>query len=312
MAIIIFLPILVMMMVGSIPWKKIGIFVAVPIACVLLLACIASIIPRKSNNSVTTVAIVESKPQQKSIGEKIIGGTVAALNRFRFDTWVERVKNHVDIAEKWTEINSNSEKQDMFDSKKYKQVMLARCAIYNGKVADKQGEGLGPGNSTWRNRLPAVSRDFVYALIVEEYSWLGALGVIFLYMWLLWRAGVLIRKTDTVFSAVVIVGAAMVIVFQAFVHIGVNVGVLPVTGQTLPLLSQGGTSIWVISAFFGLILGMSKRAEEGKPQAVGDKEKADENTLPEDNTDKKTAEPTITPINSEFDANTTEFVITEI
>jgi len=108
-----------------------------------------------------------------------------------------------------------------------------------------------------------VSKDFIYALIVEEYGlFLGGIGVIFLCLWLLWRGGVLIRKVDTVFQAVVITGSVTLIVFQAFVHIAVNVGLLPVTGQTLPLISKGGTSIMVMGMLFGLILGMSRKVEE--------------------------------------------------
>ena len=120
-------------------------------------------------------------------------------------------------------------------------------------------------------------------MIVEEYgTFIGGLGVIFLYLWLLWRGGVLIRKVDTVFQAVVIVGAVTLIVFQAFVHIAVNVGLLPVTGQTLPLISKGGTSIMVMGMLFGLILGMSRKIEE--------KDESTENMTdtPQEPTDKET------------------------
>ena len=92
----------------------------------------------------------------------------------------------------------------------------------------------------------------------------------------------MIRKVDTVFQAVVIVGAVTLIVFQAFVHIAVNVGLLPVTGQTLPLISKGGTSIMVMGMLFGLILGMSRKIEE--------KDESTENTTdtPQEPTDKET------------------------
>jgi cell division protein FtsW len=193
---------------------------------------------------------------------------VKALYRFRVDTWIGRFKNHIDITEEWKEQKTNTAKWDFINNKKYNQVILARSAIYDGKKLS-----VAPGNSVWRNILPEVSKDFVFSLIVEEYGWIGAVFTIFLYMWLLWRAGVLIRKTDTVFSAVVIVGTAMVICTQAVVHIGTNVGVIPVTGQTLPLLSKGGTSIFVINAFFGLMLGMSRRAEQSElPKELSEEE----------------------------------------
>jgi cell division protein FtsW len=236
MSIIIFIPVLAMMMIGAIPLKKIGFFIAISLICISLLGT-AAYITKDSDNIVTK-----------------------ALEKFRIDTWIDRVKNYIDfdITEKWKAQETNAEKLEFINSTKYSQVILASSAIYDGKL------GTAPGNSVWRNQLQEVSKDFVFALIVEEYGWIGAIGTIILYMWLLWRAGKLIRQTDTVFSAVVIAGTAIVICFQAFVHIGTNVGLIPVTGQTLPILSRGGTSILVMSAFFGLMLGMSRRAKQNE------------------------------------------------
>lgn len=230
-AIIIFLPILVMLIVGAVPWRKIAFFIGVPILGIIMLSLVATVVP-KSN-----------------------GGVSDFLNKFRFDTWVGRFRNHVDIVEEWGKADNNAERWALI--RKYDQVIYAKSAIYDGKV------GVAPGNSVWRNRLQEVSKDFIFAMIVEEYgAFIGGIGVIFLYLWLLWRGGVLIRKVETVFQAVVIVGAVTLIVFQAFVHIAVNVGFLPVTGQTLPLISKGGTSIMVMGMLFGLILGMSRKVEE--------------------------------------------------
>lgn len=230
-AIIIFVPVLVMLIVGAVPWKKIVFFVAVPILGILMLSLVATVVP-KSN-----------------------GGVSDFLGKFRFDTWAGRFRNHIDIVEEWNKADNNAERWALI--RKYDQVIYAKSAIYDGKV------GVAPGNSVWRNRLQEVSKDFIFAMIVEEYGvFLGGIGVIFLYLWLLWRGGVLIRKVETVFQAVVIVGAVTLIVFQAFVHIAVNVGFFPVTGQTLPLISKGGTSIMVMGMLFGLILGMSRKVEE--------------------------------------------------
>lgn len=206
---------------------------------------------------------------------KTDGGVSSILGKFRFETWAGRFRNHIDIVEQWQKSDSNAEKWAII--RQYDQVIYAKSAIYDGKI------GVAPGNSVWRNRLQEVSKDFIFAMIVEEYgTFIGGLGVIFLYLWLLWRGGVLIRKVDTVFQAVVIVGAVTLIVFQAFVHIAVNVGLLPVTGQTLPLISKGGTSIMVMGMLFGLILGMSRKIEE--------KDESTENTTdtPQEPTDKET------------------------
>lgn len=231
-AIIIFVPVLVMLIVGAVPWKKIAFFVGIPILGILLLTLIATAIPNNTD-----------------------GGAANFLNKFRFDTWQGRFRNHIDIVDSWEKADNGAEKWKLI--RNYDQVIYAKSAIYDGKI------GVAPGNSVWRNRLQEVSKDFIYALIVEEYGlFLGGMGVIFLYLWLLWRGGVLIRKIDTVFQAVVIIGAVTLIVFQAFVHIAVNVGLLPVTGQTLPLISKGGTSIMVMGMLFGLILGMSRKIEE--------------------------------------------------
>lgn len=231
-AIIIFIPILVMLIVGAVPWKKIVRFVGIPIVFVVALSIVSTVIPKDS-----------------------VGFLSGFTNKFRFDTWQGRFRNHINIEDSWRVSETTAEKWELI--RKYDQVIYAQSAIYDGKI------GVAPGNSVWRNRLQEVSKDFIYALIVEEYGlFLGGIGVIFLYLWLLWRGGVLIRKVDTVFQAVVITGSVTLIVFQAFVHIAVNVGLLPVTGQTLPLISKGGTSIMVMGMLFGLILGMSRKVEE--------------------------------------------------
>ena len=250
-AIIIFIPILIMLIVGAVPWRNIAIFVGVPIVGIILLSVVATVVPKTD------------------------GGVSSILGKFRFETWAGRFRNHIDIVEQWQKSDSNTEKWAII--RQYDQVIYAKSAIYDGKI------GVAPGNSVWRNRLQEVSKDFIFAMIVEEYgTFIGGLGVIFLYLWLLWRGGVLIRKVDTVFQAVVIVGAVTLIVFQAFVHIAVNVGLLPVTGQTLPLISKGGTSIIVMGMLFGLILGMSRKIEE--------KDEATENKTdtPQEPTDKET------------------------
>ena len=106
--------------------------------------------------------------------------------------------------------------------------------------------------------MPEALSEFRLAIIVEEMGLLGGICVIFLYMWLLFRAGVVARKSTTIFSAILVIGVTLIIVMQAFVHIGVCVGIMPLTGQPLPLISRGGTSIMINSIYFGIIIAVTR------------------------------------------------------
>ena len=125
--------------------------------------------------------------------------------------------------------------------------------------------GCGPGNSTQRNFLPHPYSDFIYAIIIEEYGLMGGFVILFLYSVILFRVGVIARRImkagqvnprggPEIFPALMVFGLGFSIVLQALFHMGVNVGALPVTGQTLPLVSMGGTSLWFVCASLGIIL----------------------------------------------------------
>ena len=231
-AIIISVPVLIIMIIGKTPWRKLMAFVGIPLLLLLFVGILATGLKVSSDTKV--------------------GGV---LNKFRFDTWVGRFRNHVDVVEGWQQAETNAEKWELI--RKYDQVIYSKSAIYDSDF------GVSPGRSQWRNRIQEVSKDFIYAMIVEEYGiLLGGLGVIALYMWLLWRGRELVRRSQNTTNQLIIVGSITLIVFQAFVHIGVCVGVIPVTGQTLPLISKGGTSMAVMGAMFGLILGMSKKLDD--------------------------------------------------
>ncbi|NPA37714.1 MAG: FtsW/RodA/SpoVE family cell cycle protein [Chlorobi bacterium] len=143
----------------------------------------------------------------------------------------------------------------------------AKMAVANGGLFGK-----GPGNSVQRNFLPHPYSDFVYAIIVEEYGLAGGLVVLLAYLVLLYRAGVIVRYSKRVFPALLVVGLTTVLVVQAIINMGVSVGVFPVTGQTLPLVSMGGTSVVFSCLAFGMILSVSMYAKELK-----EKELANEN-----------------------------------
>lgn len=136
------------------------------------------------------------------------------------------------------------------------QIDQAKIALGNGGLT-----GVGPGNSTQRNYLPYAHADFIYAVICEEYGVIGGAVIIGLYLLLFFRVTRLITKSPKAFGAMVALGLSLVVVIQAFFHIGINVNLLPVTGLTLPLISMGGTSLLFTCIAFGIILSVSKYIE---------------------------------------------------
>lgn len=157
----------------------------------------------------------------------------------RVDTWKARIENY----------SSGNEEANY-------QVTKAKMAIASGGLVGK-----GPGKSIQKNFLPQSSSDFIYAIIVEEFGLLGGLGIILIYSLILIRIMIIATKAVDLFQAFLAVGFGMAIVFQAFINMGVAVNLLPVTGQTLPLLSSGGSSIWMTSVALGVILGVSRNLE---------------------------------------------------
>lgn len=159
----------------------------------------------------------------------------------RVDTWISRV-------ERFT--------TDAPDEDDY-QIEKAKIAIATGGVY-----GLGPGKSVQKNFLPQSSSDFIFAIIVEEYGLVGGLGVLFLYLMLFFRFLVSAHKAKSLFGKLLIVGLGFPIIFQALINMGVAVELLPVTGQTLPLISSGGSSIWMTCIAVGIIISVTKKEEE--------------------------------------------------
>lgn len=172
----------------------------------------------------------------------------------RVDTWMNRIEN----------FTSNKPDEDVY------QIEKAKIAIASGGF-----EGLGPGKSVQKNFLPQSSSDFIYAIIVEEYGLVGGLSVMSIYLLLLFRFVVAAHKASTLFGKLVVVGLGFPIIFQAMTNMAVAVELLPVTGQTLPLISSGGSSIWMTCIALGIIIGVTKKEEE-IAEDVADKEKREE------------------------------------
>jgi cell division protein FtsW len=159
----------------------------------------------------------------------------------RVNTWESRIENF---------FSDNPDEDDY-------QIEKAKIAIASGKIY-----GLGPGKSVQKNFLPQSSSDFIYAIIVEEYGLLGGLLVLVLYLLLLFRFVIASHKANTIFGKLVVIGLGFPMIFQAMINMAVAVELLPVTGQTLPLISSGGTSIWMTCIALGIIIGVTKKEEE--------------------------------------------------
>ncbi|MDU8885194.1 FtsW/RodA/SpoVE family cell cycle protein [Yeosuana sp. MJ-SS3] len=188
----------------------------------------------------------------------IIGSGVVALVMFvlvaksfpelmpnRVDTWMSRIESFTDKED--TEADYQIEK--------------AKIAIASGGI-----QGVGPGKSIQKNFLPQSSSDFIFAIIIEEYGLIGGFLIMILYMWLLFRIVIAAQKADTIFGKLIVLGVGLPIVFQALINMAVAVELFPVTGQTLPLISSGGTSIWMTCLALGIILSVSAKREELKEQ----------------------------------------------
>lgn len=158
----------------------------------------------------------------------------------RVDTWISRVESFTDKED--TEADYQIEK--------------AKIAIASGGLV-----GLGPGKSVQKNFLPQSSSDFIYAVIVEEFGMVGGLSLLLLYLLLLFRLVIVVHKSTSLFGKLLVVGVGMPIIFQAMINMAVAVELFPVTGQTLPLISSGGTSIWMTCLALGMILSVSAKRE---------------------------------------------------
>ncbi|AVR44092.1 cell division protein FtsW [Christiangramia fulva] len=176
----------------------------------------------------------------------------------RVDTWTSRIETFFD----------GDEEQEQY------QVEKAKIAIAEGGIT-----GVGIGKSVQRNFLPQSSSDFIFAIIVEEMGLIGAFGVMLAYLFLLFRIVIVATKANTIFGKLVVMGVGLPIVFQALINMGVAVELFPVTGQTLPLVSSGGTSIWMTCVSLGIILSVSAKREEIKESENNIIEGEEENPL---------------------------------
>ena len=154
----------------------------------------------------------------------------------RIDTWINRVENFMSAD----------------DNVGNYQIERAKTAIATGGLL-----GVGAGKSVMKNFLPQSSSDFIYAIIVEEFGLVGGAALILLYLLVLFRIVVIAHNSNTVFGKLLVLGLGLPIIIQAFINMAVALQVFPVTGQTLPLISSGGTAAWMTCISFGMILSVS-------------------------------------------------------
>ncbi|MCM1077007.1 MAG: FtsW/RodA/SpoVE family cell cycle protein [Bacteroides sp.] len=182
----------------------------------------------------------------------------AKKNPSRLDTWIARIQRHgQDSVPKW----------DIPATGKNRQEILSYMAQANGGIY-----GVGPGNSREASRLPLAFSDYIFAIIIEELGLIGGIVVLVLYLWLLGRASGIASRCNRTYPALVVIGMAIMIAFQALFHMAIVSGCAPVSGQPLPLLSKGGTSIVVTAIAFGIMLSISRTAtrQGSKKQDIRD------------------------------------------
>ncbi|MFT4791809.1 MAG: cell division protein FtsW, partial [Arcticibacterium sp.] len=169
----------------------------------------------------------------------------------RVDTWMSRIENF--SSEEVTEADY--------------QIERAKIAIASGEVF-----GLGAGKSVMKNFLPQSSSDFIFAIIIEEYGLFGGLLILGIYLFMLIRIIVITNSSPSFFGKLLALGVGLPIIFQAFINMGVAVSLLPVTGQTLPLISSGGTSIWMTCLALGILLSASIKNNLAAPGPLKEEE----------------------------------------
>jgi cell division protein FtsW len=243
--------ILMMMFIGRVPLVQIGKLMGV---CMLLLVIAFSLImlvgkdEEKENPklAITEQTVSAEEAEKPGMLDKVF---------HRAGTWKSRIIKHLD---------SKEVPPEEFDLDKDAQVAHANIAIVSSNIVGK-----GPGNSVERDFLSQAFSDFIYAIIIEEMGITGAIVVCLLYIILLFRTATIANRCENTFPALLIMGLALLLVTQALFNMLVAVGLVPVTGQPLPLISKGGTSTIINCIYIGVILSVSytakKKDEAGKP-----------------------------------------------
>ena len=236
--------ILCMMIIGRVPMRQIGKLVGTALIAICIIFASIMIVGKdkgdtaKPENSLTE-KVMQDEKEETGVVDKLF---------HRADTWKARI-------DKWT--SSKTIAPEDVDLDKDAQVAHANIAIASSNIA-----GNGPGNSVERDFLSQAYSDFIYAIIIEEMGIEGAIFVALLYIFLLFRAGRIANRCENNFPAFLCMGLAILLVIQALFNMLVAVGLAPVTGQPLPLISRGGTSTVINCLYLGIILSISRTAKK--------------------------------------------------
>lgn len=239
-AVLLFGVVFLMMIIGRIPWKQLGILTA---GVTLFLTLFVSII------MITPASKYRDLPMMH-----------------RVETWQNRIKGFFEDKE--------AVPAAKYDIDKDAQIAHANIAIATSHVIGKM-----PGNSVQRDFLSQAFSDFIFAIIIEELGLIGGAFIVMLYLWLLIRAGKIAKRCEKTFPAFLIMGIAMLLVAQAMLNMMVAVGLFPVTGQPLPLISKGGTSTLINCAYIGMMLSVSRYVADKEEQRLRETEAANEEKL---------------------------------
>ena len=236
------LVVLMMMLIGRVPMRQIGKLVGVVVLGILLVFAGVMLVGKDTQNEDNDKVLTEQvKPDSREEG---LFGKIF----HRADTWKSRIDKfaqHKEIAPQDVDLDKDA------------QVAHANIAIASSNIIGK-----GPGNSVERDFLSQAFSDFIYAIIIEELGIEGAVFVAVLYIMLLFRTGRIASRCENYFPALLAMGLAMLLVTQALFNMCVAVGIVPVTGQPLPLISKGGTSSVINCIYVGVILSVSRSAKK--------------------------------------------------
>ncbi len=243
--------IFLMMFIGRVPMVQLGKllgFSGLLLAAFLtLIFTLGSIGESDENNKQTVEAVANNGETDTKV---IKGGGVF----HRFVTWRNRIVKH---------LNKKDIAPDEYDLDKDAQVAHANIAIVSSNIIGK-----GPGQSVERDFLSQAFSDFIFAIVIEELGIFGAAFVVFLYIVLLYRTARIASQCENNFPAFLVMGLALLLVLQAAFNMLVAVGIAPVTGQPLPLISKGGTSTIINCAYVGVILSVSRSAKKRMPKVA--------------------------------------------
>ena len=240
-----------MMLIGGVGMKKIGIVCAIYL--VIGSAAMGYKLMQNKDAAPTKEAIETAALNKEEVG-------ASAGNRS--STWVARIQRHFRLNKAGDKIDDTN-----------KQEQLSYIAQAHGGIT-----GVGPGNSRENARLPLAFSDYIYAIVIEELGLVTGIFVLLCYIWLLARAGRVATQCKQTFPCLLVIGCAIYIVYQALFHMAIVTGVFPVSGQPLPLISKGGTSVIVTSLALGIMLSTSRHAAfKGDKEAI----RRELNALPE-------------------------------